>query len=85
MHEYRFVGYLLLRYTTHGSVPVVRQLPWHPDRPIQSMTFDPSATWLLCITQKDVLYIVPALALLVGLYIGLSYQGYTKSRRKNTL
>ena len=58
-------GYLLLRYATHGSPPVVRQLPWHPDRPIQSMTFDPSATWLLCVTAKDVLYIVPALALMV--------------------
>ncbi len=63
-----FAGYLLLRHGGHRQ-PITRQLPWYPDKIITGMTFDPSGTWLLTATAKGNLYMVPALALLVGFCI----------------
>ncbi|XP_064605669.1 uncharacterized protein LOC135470577 [Liolophura sinensis] len=57
-------GYVVLRYSVSGKRPVTRQLPWHDDKQIVSLCFDPTATWLLILTLQSELFIVPALSLL---------------------
>ncbi|XP_013413671.1 uncharacterized protein LOC106176012 [Lingula anatina] len=56
--------YLLLRYCIRGRAPVVRQIPWLPDQPIVDLCFDATGTWLLVITVKTHLFIIPVLTLM---------------------
>jgi hypothetical protein len=48
-----------------GKLPVVKQLPWATDKQVTAMCFDPTASWLLVVTELPCLYIIPALTLLV--------------------
>ncbi|MCW5650857.1 MAG: hypothetical protein KIS62_14015, partial [Ramlibacter sp.] len=59
--------YLLLLLQETGRAAVVRHVPWFGDAPrrIMAMAFDPSATWLLCVTNDGGLHVLPVLALLV--------------------
>ncbi|GAB1599590.1 uncharacterized protein LOC115226128 [Argonauta hians] len=57
-------GHLLLYWSVPGLPPKSRLLPWLEHRPIVSLCFDPSATWLLIITTQVDLFIIPALSLM---------------------
>ncbi|ELT94735.1 hypothetical protein CAPTEDRAFT_226039 [Capitella teleta] len=50
---------LLSHLSSASQAPVCRQLPWFPKDPIQSMCFDPSASWLLCCNFSGSVYLVP--------------------------
>ncbi|GFR62453.1 X-linked retinitis pigmentosa GTPase regulator-like protein [Elysia marginata] len=59
--------YLLLCYDIMGKPPIIKQVPWLPDKTIASMCFDPTLTWLLIVTQNsNEIYILPALSIVVG-------------------
>ncbi|GFO46551.1 X-linked retinitis pigmentosa GTPase regulator-like protein [Plakobranchus ocellatus] len=56
--------YLLLRYDVTGKPPIIKQVPWLPDKTIASMCFDPTLSWLLIATESsNELYILPALSI----------------------
>ncbi|KAH9507960.1 hypothetical protein Btru_052460 [Bulinus truncatus] len=56
---------ILLRYDVSGHSPVIKQLPWLPDKSIGSMVFDPTLTWLLIITETtQEIFIIPALTVI---------------------
>lgn len=59
-------GYLLLRCSSgNGKPPTTQQLPWPQDKPISSMCFDPTVTWLLVLAEDATLLIIPALPIMV--------------------
>ncbi|XP_041350104.1 uncharacterized protein LOC121369224 isoform X2 [Gigantopelta aegis] len=55
---------ILLRYSLSGKPPHIKQLSWLPERVIVSMCFDPTVTWLLILTSKPELFIIPAFSLM---------------------
>ncbi|XP_059167595.1 uncharacterized protein LOC131949741 [Physella acuta] len=56
--------YILLRYDVSSRTPVIKQLPWLPEKKIASMCFDPTMTWLLIATEtSEEIYIIPALSI----------------------
>lgn len=58
-------GYVLLRYSSgNGKPPSTHQLPWPQEKPISSMCFDPTVTWLLVLAEDATLFIVPALSIM---------------------
>ncbi|XP_029652973.1 uncharacterized protein LOC115226128 isoform X1 [Octopus sinensis] len=57
-------GHLLIYWSVPGQRPKSRLLPWLEQRPIVSLCFDPSATWLLVITTQIDMFIIPALSLM---------------------
>ena len=59
-------GTVLLWHQSFGGTPIVKQLPWLQREQIESMCHDPSGVWLLCASRNNKLYVVPALAILVG-------------------
>ena len=60
---------LLVRWNVSGRAPVVKQLPWAPDKHVAAMCFDPTVSWLLVVTGSPCLYILPVLALMVRLLL----------------
>nr|XP_022297301.1 uncharacterized protein LOC111106775 isoform X2 [Crassostrea virginica] len=57
-------GYLLLRYASSGKSPTYQQLTWPKEKPICSMCFDPTVTWLLIVTEDATIFIIPARSIL---------------------
>ncbi|CAL1526241.1 unnamed protein product [Lymnaea stagnalis] len=57
--------HLLLRYDVSGRSPIIKQLPWLPEKSIGSMCFDQTLTWLLIVTEvSQEIFIVPALSII---------------------
>ena len=56
---------ILLRYCLSGKPPRIKQLSWPPERVIVCMCFDPTVTWLLILTSKPEIFIIPAFSLMV--------------------
>ncbi|GLV44383.1 claret [Carabus blaptoides fortunei] len=56
-------GDIVLHYIFGGLSPVLKHIPWFTasEKNIQSICFDPTATWLLVTTSDVSLYIIPAL------------------------
>ncbi|XP_005100274.1 uncharacterized protein LOC101858037 isoform X2 [Aplysia californica] len=55
---------LLLRYGINGRTPIIKQLPWLPDKSIASLCFDPTLSWLLIVTESSQeAFIIPALSI----------------------
>ncbi|XP_055999241.1 uncharacterized protein LOC125654012 isoform X3 [Ostrea edulis] len=61
---YNTNGYLLLRYASSGKVPTCQQLTWPQEKPICTMCFDPTVSWLLIVTEDATLFIIPARSIL---------------------
>lgn len=57
----------IILYFKKGSscLPVIKRIPWFQGlhKQIAAFCFDPSGTWLLCITLDGSMYILPALTL----------------------
>lgn len=68
---------MLLRYEVSSRTPVIKQLPWLPEKRIASMCFDPTMTWLLIATEtSEEIYIIPALSIVVCLNLQFIFNFY---------
>ncbi|XP_077982825.1 uncharacterized protein LOC144437691 [Glandiceps talaboti] len=58
-------GYLLLRYSVYGQVPIVKQVQWfqHPSKQMVCMSFDPNGDWLVCACQDNSVCVLPVAAI----------------------
>ena len=59
---------LILRYAGGSGFPTVRIVPWFKDaaKRVTTLIFNPTAEWLVCVCADTSIYLVPALALLLG-------------------